>query len=293
MVGLTVIVACGADGGSESTAPHTSGAPPTSAPNGSPPAPDPAREGDASPAEEPGPNDGGVDAEAGPNKAAWLGAARCANAGLAFCDSFEGAVVDGTKWTIENNGANTVSIDTQQKARGNKSLKLHLVGSTNFQYAWLSTTKVFPALGAHVFGRMFYRVEKLPTKNMHWTTIEITGPLANGNTALLRYGGEYDNFMANYVANGGETAKFSKTPVPVATWTCLEWEYQQSNDTMRLWADETLIADVELVNDPKWVHPVYEKIYVGWQNYQPNLVVPMNVWVDEVALDGARIGCTK
>jgi len=156
---------------------------------------------------------------------------------------------------------------------------------------YTTSTKIFPT--THVFGRMFQKVEKLPTRKMHWTSIEMVGPLANGNNALLRFGGEYDNFMDNYVANGGETAKMSKTPVPINEWTCIEWEYDNSNDTMRMWSDEQLISDIEVVSDPNWVHPKYQKIYVGWQNYQPNLVVPMNVWIDDVAMDSQRIGCTK
>ena len=234
-------------------------------------------------------------ADAGPNKAAWFGAARCANSGLAFCDSFEGASIDANRWTIEKNGSNTVSLDTAQHARGNKSLKLHFVGNTNFQYAWLSTLKPFdqtPALQTHVFGRLFYRIDKVPTKAMHWTTIEVDGPLANGTNARLRYGGEYDNFMANYVTGAGEMGKFSKTAFPVNAWTCIEWEYEKSTNTMRLWSDESLVADIE-VTDPKWIHPKYDKLYVGWQNYQPNMVVPMNVWVDDIALNPTRIGCTK
>lgn len=246
----------------------------------------PGDEGDAAPP-------ANVDAAA--NKSAWFGAARCANSGLAFCDSFEGASIDANKWTIAKNGSNTVTLDTTQHARGNKALKLHFTSNTNFQYAWLSTLKPFdqvPALQSHVFGRLFYKIDKLPTKAMHWTTIEVDGPLANGTNARLRYGGEYDNFMANYVTGAGEMGKFSKTPFPVDAWTCIEWEYVKATNTMRLWSDETLIADVE-VSDPKWIHPKYDKLYVGWQNYQPNLVVPMNVWVDDVAVDDARIGCTK
>jgi hypothetical protein len=234
--------------------------------------------------------------DAGVDTTKWFGMARCMNSGLAFCDSFEAANINTATWTILKDGTNTVSLDTTQHARGNKSLKLHFTSSSNFQYAWLSTVKPFantPALKTHVFGRLFYKIEKLPTRNMHWTTIEIDGPLPNGNNIRLREGGEYDNFMANYVFPTGEMGKIGKTPFPIAKWVCLEWEYEKATNTTRLWADEELITDTEVTNDPKWVHPTYEKLYVGWQNYQPNLVVPMSVWVDDVALDKTRIGCMK
>jgi hypothetical protein len=234
--------------------------------------------------------DGGVDTTK------WFGAARCTGSGLAFCDSFEGAAIDTTHWTVEKDGANTATLDTTEHARGSKSLKLHFGSTDIFQYAWLSTQKPFdavPALRTHVFGRLFYKVENVPTKNMHWTTIEIDGPAADGSLVHLRLGGEYDNFMANYV-NGPETAKFSKTPFPTARWVCLEWEYDKAASAIRMWADEQLVSDIEVVGDPTWVHPkTYDKLYVGWQNYQPNLVVPMSVWVDDVAVNQTRIGCTK
>jgi hypothetical protein len=307
MASFAMLAHCAADdeitsipvgGGAEPAGASTSGSEPESMGPGDPgaSAPTDPSDGDGgAPADDvdASPPPGGADA--GPNKAAWFGAARCANSGLAFCDSFEAASIDTNRWTIEKNGSNTVTLDTTQHARGNKALKLHFVGNTNFQYAWLSTLKPFdqtPALQTHVFGRLFYKIDKVPTKAMHWTTIEVDGPLANGTNARLRYGGEYDNFMANYVTGAGEMGKFSKTAFPVNQWTCLEWEYEKSTNTMRLWSDETLISDAE-VTDPKWIHPKYDKLYVGWQNYQPNLVVPMNVWVDDVAVNAARIGCTK
>jgi hypothetical protein len=243
------------------------------------------------------PDDAGpmTDARASlPDAAAFYGAARCANAGVALCDAFEGTAIDATKWSLEKNGLNTISLDSTHHARGQKSVRFHMVGTGTFQYAWLGDTKVFPLLKDHLFGRMFYMLEKLPTKNMHWTTIQAGGQLP-GKTygALMRYGGEYDNFIANYTTTQGvESAVKSKTAFPIAKWSCFEWEYQRATDTVRFWIDEVPLADVSVTN-AVWVQPPYDKVNLGWQNYQANAAAPMDVWMDEVALDGARIGCVK
>ena len=235
--------------------------------------------------------------DAGPNApdaAAFYGAPRCATANVVLCDAFEGATIDATKWMQEKNGANTIALDTQHHARGQKSVRFHMVGTGTFQYAWLGDTKVFPQLKDHLFGRIFYMLEKVPTKAMHWTTIEAGGQLP-GKTygARMRYGGEYDNFIANYTTTQGqESAVRSKTPFPIATWSCFEWEYERATNTVRFWIDEVPLADVSVTN-AVWVQPPYDKVNLGWQNYQANAAAPMNVWMDEVALDGARIGCVK
>jgi hypothetical protein len=109
----------------------------------------------------------------------------------------------------------------------------------------------------------------------------------------MRYDGEYDNFIANYTTTqGNESAVRSKTPFPIAKWSCFEWEYERATNTVRFWIDEVPLADVSVTN-PLWVQPPYDKVNLGWQNYQANLAAPMDVWMDEVALDGARIGCVK
>jgi hypothetical protein len=233
------------------------------------------------------------DGGAAPDTTKFYGAPRCATANVALCDSFEGNAIDTTRWTLEKNAANTIALDTARHARGNKSVRFQMLGADNFQYAWLGTTKALPKLQNHLFGRIFYRVGKLPTKNMHWTTIQVLGGggLESGTTRM-RFGGLYDRFMTNYVPPATkESSSLSQTDFPVGKWTCLEWELERSSKTTRLWMDEVEITDV--ASKPEWIHPSYDKLNLGWQNYQPNLVVPMNVWMDEVALDDTRIGCEK
>ncbi len=263
-------------------------------------APDPSSEGDdgspppATPTDDAAPPS--VDAGApAPDAAAFYGSARCGSSGALLCDSFEGNAVDTTKWTLESNAANTISIDTTHHARGAKSVRFHMQGTGTYQYAWLGDTKVFPQLKDHVFGRIFYMVQKLPTKNMHWTTIEASGGPLPGKTygAKMRYGGEYDNFIANYTTTQGvESAVRSTTAFPIARWACFEWEYDRANSVVRFWMDEVPVSDVSVTNT-SWIQPAYDKINLGWQNYQANLAAPMDVWMDEVALDSSRIGCVK
>src|SRR4051794_23402258 len=93
---LAVLAHCSADDEITSIPAASGDTPAVAATSGSEPTSmGPDDPGQGGPTDDPdaGPTDGDAMAadggDAGPNKAAWFGAARCANSGLAFCDSFE------------------------------------------------------------------------------------------------------------------------------------------------------------------------------------------------------------
>lgn len=39
--------------------------------------------------------------------------------------------------------------------------------------------------------------------------------------------------------------------------------------------------------------PAFAQMNLGWEHYQVSTVLDFNLWIDEVAIDGARVGCSR
>jgi hypothetical protein len=252
----------------------------------------------------------GVDApsDASTADAGFFGSSRCATANVLFCEDFETPGDGGTipaRWQPTTTGSSTIAIDSAKAARGSRSAHFHIVvpQGQSYVHAMLTEKATFPQLASHVFGRVFMFLDQMPSDGVHWTMIEGQGRLP-GQTfdAKYRYGGMFHKLMANYETTGGPHTDFatsSATIMPTGRWSCFEWEYEKSTDTMHLWLDETALADMTVVNHVKtdtanvWNAPDFAGMNLGWEHYQVSTVLDFNLWLDEVAIDGARIGCSR
>lgn len=228
----------------------------------------------------------------------------CSSGTYLFCEDFESsasAAASSANWNIDTTG--TASIDATH-ARGNKALHLH---TTDNGRAFL-LPKSFAPPGNSFFGRMWIWVDAFPTQPdfAHFTMVEALG---TGNNTLVRpIGGQYIPGMGNGNAlwgvgsDGGPTGDWTNwkpsAPTSGAKWTCMEWQMDAADNSVKVWIDGVAQPDLSVSTtnhggtNENFVFPVFNQIKLGWQLYQSGATPgQFDVWLDDVALSSERINC--
>ncbi|HEY4158372.1 MAG TPA: hypothetical protein VGM29_09750 [Polyangiaceae bacterium] len=238
------------------------------------------------------------------NRDEFLGASRCAGLGLALCEDFEASSFDASTWTLV--GQVAPALDTSRAARGAQSAHFHADGNG---HSYLQETRTFPAPNNSFWGRMFVYIDALPVTpdDAHFTLVEAAG---TGNGSMVREGGQYRKFGAG--TDGGPSGDWTNIDadpvngvvqqVPEKSWVCVEWEYSGALDETHFFWDgveHPTLATSENVahggnSSVPYDLPEFSSIWFGWWMYQANPTPDhYDVWLDEIALDGARIGCSR
>lgn len=246
-----------------------------------------------------------------PNRAAFFGASRCAAAHLQLCEDFESGALDPAVWTAT--GVAPV-VDDRRAARGRRALHVRIDGNGP---SAIAETRTFPAANDTYFGRMFVYFQSLPAPAAgfdyaHWTFAAASGTGVKGE---VRLSGQMQNGV-NLFGVGTDSLDDpngsgdwtnpdrdpgpagTPSPVPAGQWLCIEWMHDGAHDRTRFWWDA--VEHPSLATTPATPHlgnaavpftlPAFTKLWVGWQEYQKT-TEPFELWIDEVAVDGARIGC--
>lgn len=229
--------------------------------------------------------------------------------GASVCDGFEdyATAQPAGPWAVATSGTNVkVAMDETRAYSGKRSVKLTMPGTSNYQRAFISLTgQPFPLANNQLYGRMMFYAAALPS-NVHWTFVTGEGPVAAQgiSNAMVRYGA-FNNklLMANYdaVPQGADCWQNSATAMPEAKWVCVEWQFDGTSNTQRLWLDGQSVADLTVaakgqgcaVNtlQGNWYFPQnFERLYVGYESYQADAAA-RTVWIDDVAIDSKRLGC--
>lgn len=234
-----------------------------------------------------------------------------------FCDDFEsyGSAPNG-KWTLRTTSGAAIAIDKTQHVSGGQSVKFTTPSASSVTALLrIQDASIFPVPNNVLYGRMMFRVESEPTQSVHWTIIAGLG-LVPGQTyhSEYRYGGQMpvtngSQLMANYETPDWYSNK--STPgsdcwhhsnqrvIPAATWTCVEWKFDGTNNGMQMWlggvaADDLTILGhgdgcVNAANDFTWTAPTFASIDLGWESYQQD--DPRTAYIDDVVLSTTKIGC--
>jgi hypothetical protein len=191
--------------------------------------------------------------------------------------------------------------------RGTKALHIApMLSGTSF----IRETRTFPALGKSFYGRVFVWVEQQPVEKpatlYHWTTIE-AGDTATDNARKLRLGGHIEASLTNWLRFNYETSVqapvhetgLSDTAAVLAprTWHCLEFFFDMPTQEARFWLNGTERTRLHWLNSmpsmPLFQFPAEVKsLSFGWAEYQAALT-PWEIWIDEIAVDGQRVGCAE
>jgi hypothetical protein len=244
-----------------------------------------------------------------------------------FCDDFESYPTGsppGGGWTTSQNGG-TVVVDDSRVYGGKRAVKVSSTGTAAFRSVLISLQdeSFLPPAGNVLYGRMMFWLDSAPTTMIHWTFIDTVGLVPGTDYhAVYRYGGqipvaaEDGGFLGSQLLANYDTPDSYDTPpigpssdcwvhaasddvVPVAAWTCAEWEFDGSHDTMHFWKNGTALADLTMtgtgqgcVSQPAtfpWTAPTLAQVDLGWESYQAD--GPRTIWIDDVAIGSERIGC--
>jgi hypothetical protein len=240
-----------------------------------------------------------------------------------FCETFESYPTGkppGGGWKTQTNLGAVSVVDTAHFG-GSKSVLFNTQAGMNGKTAYirLDLAAVFPVPGNAYYGRMMTRLESAPQQSVHWTFIQSGGLVPSQNYhALYRYGGQQPlsnggtfigtTLMANYetpdsYSGTGPSSdcwnQSNGNVMPVGKWTCVEWQFDGQNDTMRFWLDGVAIDSLTVqgkgqgcVHQDKsfeWKAPAFDNLELGWESYQADS--ERTLYVDDVVLATTRIGC--
>jgi hypothetical protein len=152
--------------------------------------------------------------------------------------------------------------------------------------------------GNDLFGRawVFYTLDGgygLPL-GVHSWIFNASGALDGGTATMnLGGGGATAKPQINYHPPQGNESSVVNGTMTAGVWHCLQWEYNGSGsppaDTASLWVDGTLAANAPASKG--WAFPVpWQSFDFGFTHYQV-LNNPVDVFVDDFALDGAMVPC--
>lgn len=248
---------------------------------------------------------GGSGAGGGTTGGAGLGGASlCVPGRYLLCEGFEGTAVGNTPpsgWTRAGNAA----VAADQAARGAHALKVNAADNGERRFIFAAAE----SFGAGHWGRIFYKVQTpVPDAFVHSTLVVLQGNGPSIGNAEFRVVDTVKNqgtnathqFLYNVQPSGAEFGKGSSYDWRFdGMWHCAEWHVDGATQTYQFFFDGTEVQQITIQNgadnygsgsNRTHLPTVFTDMKVGWNNYQsapPGFVA----WIDEVAVDTARIGC--
>jgi hypothetical protein len=243
-----------------------------------------------------------------------------------FCETFDALPVDTVPsgvWTTNQNQG-TVRVDGTRAYSAGQAVKATTPATEIAYKAALFGYRdpaVLPTANNAHFGRLMFFLESAPEDAVHWTFLAGAGRSAPqegypmGYEVLYRYGGQKPVAGGSQLMASYETPGFYSTPptgpdtdchqdsagvpMPVGRWACAEWHFDGATSEMQLWIDGADIAGLHVIgkgtrcrtlaDDAPWIPPVFSRIDMGWESYQPD--VERAIWIDDFVLGTERIGC--
>lgn len=247
---------------------------------------------------------GGAAATGGTDGTGGTSGGSCETSDWLLCDDFETGAIDESLWKLELSMGNTLEVVSDEAALGGNSV--HILAHNGM--AFLTNESIFPVANNDYFGRMYVRVARFSTVDWaHWTIAEGAG---TGNGSKIRVGGQYvTNQSVNrwgVGSDGGETGDWTThdsdpngMPMEPAenVWHCVEWQHKGSTNETRFYLNGVEHPSLATTAENhggmqgQYVLPNMTRFRFGWQQYQSD-PAPFELWIDELALDDERIGCS-
>lgn len=231
-------------------------------------------------------------------------AAACSANG--FCEDFESqtGTAPAGRWntTVANcSGTGTATVDSTVAHGGTKSVRVTgKAGYCNHAFAGTSLSDV-PA-GSELYARFWVRhTTALPAQHVTFAALRDT----NDNAKDLRMGGQNKALQWNRESDDATLPAQSpagvalSTPLPLNTWTCLEFRLDRSAGRLDTWVNGSLVTGLVVDGTPtqdvdqQWLarggwRPGPTDLRLGWESYGEG---DDTLWYDDVAVGTARIGC--
>ncbi len=175
-----------------------------------------------------------------------------------------------------------LTLQSTQVAHGTSAAHAHLVDTTG-GFATLRESATFPQLADELWGRAYF-----------YTTVEggagHTGFISAfvADARVLEIGQSNGNWQLTYYEPGKEYPAGYNTKIPQSKWVCLEWHFKRSGPKLiEVYTDGALAVDYDASGHQP---AALTAVSLGIDNHSPN--PPGNdVYLDDIAIDAARIGC--
>lgn len=258
---------------------------------------------------------GGTSGTAGNGGSAGSAGKGCANGAYLVCEDFEsteaGQIPSG--WT-RLGAADKVGVATDQAASGSKSLKLGATENGERRIA-----RPGAALGAAHWGRIRFKVQMPVTDAfVHSTLVAGAGTGPTKGEVEVRFvdtvkASKQDTpgwcsdkqvttncYQLLYNVQPAASAEFGKGgPYGWSfddKWHCAEWHVDSTDQSYELFYDGKRVDDVSFKNgagkfDGSEIPSVWKELRIGWNNYQSATNPGFTAWIDDVVLNGDRVGC--
>ena len=216
-------------------------------------------------------------------------AGACTTQGTELCEDFESGAIDPKIWKpTQNNG--TATLDPTRGARGSqRSLHVHVDPGSDTTVG-IVEAKTFPALAKKLFARAFIYIPganstALFTGDRHSRLIYAQGSNPYGEYALGIWNG---GLIQNHYSPADDSQDTKMLP-PFDQWFCLEYELDAAAGNVRAY-----LNDIEIVGlrHDGWPATNVATLMFGVDRFG-TFTVAEDLWFDDLAVDGARIGCTR
>jgi hypothetical protein len=219
---------------------------------------------------------------------------------LPFNEDFEAGKINTDVWTVHEAGDATITLVEGKGGFGKYALKAHLPANAQRAFALIDTLRLPESVQGHVFGRAYmYITPNGPTRH---TVLTYTGSAAWPAANWLEVGLYEGKFQLSYQQQDrsaptpprGETVYFGK-PIPTGRWFCLEWEANDTPETLTVWVDgeqvDSTVFTYKTFGNTGLIKKI-SNIGFGVRVFGP---VPneYDIYYDNVAFDSKRIGPMK
>jgi hypothetical protein len=228
-------------------------------------------------------------------------------------------MIDPARWDLKTGGGGTAIVQTAKVSHGKYALQVHALGGVAEDYAQIVSKGAPAGLNGTHFGRANFFTTPKPLTSGH-TSMVFAGRNGTGSAngpgpfQKLRYmevsnihGGWQAGFDLLDIAPLVEEVVYpaGSPQVPTDVWTCLEWQFTDTPDTVNFWINGKLIGtfDDQHVSYPAGHAPGtplyngsstgliggYELFGFGFHDWHPGMA--FDLYYDDIVLDTKRVNC--
>ncbi|MDB4982708.1 MAG: secreted hydrolase, partial [Myxococcales bacterium] len=232
--------------------------------------------------------------------------------GGVFCEDFELGQIDPAKWSAPAMGGATMTVQTKTVAHGKYAVQFHGAASpASSDYVYIITKNAPAALRKHSFGRAYLYLS--PQRNDIDMGLVFAGTAGFPKPTYMSIANHGTGWQLGFIklsgSPGGETQTYPPGDIPVAKWTCLEWELNDDPDEMNVWGDDkpigTLNKDSKVGfcsggcsqpaslfdNENSGLIGAFTDFGFGFYDWHPMGRPAFDLYYDDVVLSTERVGC--